>query len=137
MGRGLSLSDDLIVRRVDLSEKERIRWYNTADVVLFPYVGPEPEKLADPPFGILEAMSCGRVVLSTDVLSVSDVVKDGTNGHLMQNMTVEGLQEGLRRALDLGNRTSVQARAREHIKNTFDYQIIAEQAMKAYSALLR
>src|SRR5437899_10115827 len=73
----LSISTDILLNGSDLTELERISWYNSADVVIFPYVGPDPERLADPPFGILEAMACGRIVLSSDVLSVSDVVREG------------------------------------------------------------
>ncbi len=135
MSREMSLSDDVLVERIDLSETQRIRWYNTADIVLFPYLGPDPEKLADPPFGILEAMSCGSVVLATDVLSVSDVVQDGTNGFLMKRMTVEDLEAGLERALQsIGS--SVGSNARAKILRTFDYGIVSQDIKKAYSILV-
>src|SRR3989454_9607685 len=88
LSKSLSISKNIVLKRVDLTELERISWYNSADVVIFPYVGPDPEKLADPPFGILEAMACGRIVLSSDVLSVSDVVKEGLTAFLLQKTAV-------------------------------------------------
>src|SRR5207245_3949936 len=65
LAKRLGIDGNLFLERRDLSETERVRAYNGADVIIFPYVGPEPEQLADPPFGILESMACGGVVLST------------------------------------------------------------------------
>ena len=74
LARSLGIENNLVVRRVDLTESERVEAYNSSDVVIFPFVGPVPEKLADPPFGVLEAMACERTVLGTRVLSIPEVI---------------------------------------------------------------
>jgi glycosyltransferase involved in cell wall biosynthesis len=136
LGSDLSLAKNLIVKRVDLTEQERILWYNRADVVIFPYVGPEPEKLADPPFGILESMACGRVVLATDVLSVGEVVEDGVNGFLMSKAAPEDLERGLIRAMGTSEKKAIQRNARKRIVERFDYPRIQEDVLKAYTSTL-
>ena len=134
--RELSVEDNLVLKRVDLSEDERIRWYNSADVIIFPFVGPQPEKLADPPFGILEAMSCGRVVLASDVLSVPEVVEDAVTGFLFSKMTPEELEAGLLRALESSDREKIARNARARILEKFDYAKIREDALNLYSSIL-
>src|SRR5207245_7266850 len=136
LSKSLSISKNVLLKRVDLTELERISWYNSADVVIFPYVGPEPEKLADPPFGILEAMACGRIVLSSDVLSVSDVVREGLTGFLLQNTTVDELERGILRSLQSTETVKVAKYAREKIVENFDYPKVATDTLNAYGNLL-
>lgn len=135
-GRELSLGDSFVLNRVDLSEQERVRWYNSVDVAIFPYVGPQPEKLADPPFGILEAMSCGSVVLASTVLSVSEVVRDGVTGFLLSKMSAEELAAGLLRAFESREREEIAKNARATILEKFDYARVREDALKIYSSIL-
>lgn len=135
LGRSLGLEKNLIVRRVDLTESERVEAYNSASVVIFPFVGPVPEKLADPPFGVLEAMACGGIVLGTRVLSIPEVVADGETGFLATKATASDIHEGLSRALRSEEGGEVGERARRKIVNLFSYPRVCEDAMKAYETL--
>lgn len=136
LARDLSISKYLILKRVDLTERERISWYNAADVVIFPYVGPDPEKLADPPFGILEAMACGRIVLASNVLSVSEVVQEGSTGFILPNTTIDQMEQGLLRSLQTTEARRIEKRARAKIVENFDYPKVAAETLNAYSNLL-
>ena len=136
LSRDLSIAKNFLLKRVDLTEQERIGWYNSADVVIFPYVGPDPEKLADPPFGILEAMACGRIVLSSDVLSVPEVVEEGVTGFLLQNTTVDEIERGILRSLQTTGARTIERNARERIVERFDYPRVATDTLKAYNELL-
>ncbi|HZD12694.1 MAG TPA: glycosyltransferase, partial [Candidatus Binatus sp.] len=136
LARDLSIQEYLHLERIDLNEDERIERYNQADTVIFPYVGPEPERLADPPFGILEAMACGAIVLSTDVLSVSEVLRDGVNGFLIKKASVDDLASGLLGALGASEDTHLRMKARERIVEGFDYPIVAKEMIKSYDNLL-
>ncbi len=135
MGGKMGLEDRLIVRRVDLTEGQRVEAYNSADVVMFPFVGPVPEKLADPPFGILEAMSCGKIVLATKVLSVPEVIQDGKTGILASEATAAGLCEGFLKALN-ADESEIGSRARRKIVEEFSYPKVRENALRAYKLLL-
>jgi glycosyltransferase involved in cell wall biosynthesis len=136
LARDLSISKYLILKRVDLTERERISWYNAADVVIFPYVGPDPEKLADPPFGILEAMACGRIVLASNVLSVSEVVQEGSTGFILPNTTIDQMEQGLLRSLQTTEARRIEEHARAKIVENFDYPKVAADTLNAYSNLL-
>ncbi len=134
--RDLAVEENFVLKRVDLSEQERILWYNSADVVVFPYAGPEPEKLADPPFGILESMACGCLVLATDVLSVSEIVEEGVTGFLLSNLTPNEVESGLLRALETSERRRIQTNARNRIMEKFDYSRVREDALEAYLSII-
>jgi glycosyltransferase involved in cell wall biosynthesis len=136
LGRDLSISKYMVLKRIDLTEQERINWYNAADVVIFPYVGPDPEKLADPPFGILEAMACGRIVLASDVLSVSEVVHEGSTGFILPNTTIDEVEQGILRSLQTTEAGRIRRYAREKIVENFDYPKVAMETLKAYNNLL-
>ncbi len=136
MGNKMGLEDRLIVRRVDLTENQRVEAYNSADVVIFPFVGPVPEKLADPPFGILEAMSCGKIVLATKVLSVPEVIQDGETGILATGATAAELCDGFVKALNAEESVEIGSRARRKIVEDFSYPKVRENALRAYKLLL-
>src|SRR2546427_12056331 len=56
LSKSLSISKNILLKQGYLTELERSRWDNSADVVIFPYVGPDPEKLANQPFRVLVAI---------------------------------------------------------------------------------
>jgi len=136
LAKRLGVDRNMILERKDLSETERVRAYNAADAVIFPYVGPEPEQLADPPLGILESMACGRVVVSTPVLSVAEVVSDGSTGFLIGSASLNDLYVGIIRALTSPNREDVGIGARDRIVGDFSYSAVREDLLEAYNSLL-
>ncbi len=136
IGKSLGLEGRLTVRRVDLSEEERVAAYNMADVVIFPYVGPVPERLADPPFGILEAMACGRLVLATDVLSISEILSDEETGFVTKDSTSEQITDGLHRALTTRDGNRIGRNARQRIMSEFSYPQVRERLIGSYNSLL-
>jgi glycosyltransferase involved in cell wall biosynthesis len=136
LAKRLGVDGNITLERRGLSEIERVRAYNAADAIIFPYVGPEPEQLADPPFGILESMACGRIVLSTRVLSVPEVVSDGSTGFLVENASLNDLYSGIIRALSSPDREGLGIRARDRIVRQFSYPTIRDDLLEAYKSLL-
>jgi len=135
LAKRLGVDGNITLERRGLSEIERVRAYNAADAIIFPYVGPEPEQLADPPFGILESMACGRVVLSTRVLSVPEVVSDGSTGFLIESASLNDLCGGIMQALSSSDREGVGIRARERILRQFSYPTVRDDLLEAYQSL--
>jgi glycosyltransferase involved in cell wall biosynthesis len=135
VAKRLGVDGNITLERKNLSEIERVRAYNAADVVIFPYMGPEPEQLADPPFGILESMACGRVILSTRVLSVPEVVSDGSTGFLIESASLNDLYGGIIRALSSPDRGGVGIRARDRIVRDFSYPTVRDNLLEAYKSL--
>ena len=75
-------------------------WYAAADVFLCP-------SLADNlPSTVLESMACGLPVVAFRTGGIPEMVEQGMNGHLADQLDVNGLVSGLRAALqdDLGKR---------------------------------
>ncbi len=136
LAKRLGVDGNITLERRGLSEIERVRAYNAADAIIFPYVGPEPEQLADPPFGILESMACGRIVLSTRVLSVPEVVSDGSTGFLIENASLNDLYSGIIRALSSPDRERLGIRARDRIVRQFSYPTVRDDLLEAYKSLL-
>ena len=136
LAKSLGVDRNVFLERKDLSEIERVRAYNAADVMIFPYVGPDPEQLADPPFGILESMACGRVVLSTRVLSIPEVVSDGRTGFLIGNASPDEVYGGIVRALTSKDREFMGIRARERVVEDFSYPAVRRDLIEAYESLL-
>jgi glycosyltransferase involved in cell wall biosynthesis len=135
LGKRLGVDKNISLERKNLSETERVRAYNAADVVIFPYLGPEPEQLADPPFGILESMACGRAVLSTRVLSVPEVVNDGSTGFLIESASIDDIQHGLVRALSSQDNREVGVRARQRVVANNSYPMVRRGLLGAYESL--
>jgi glycosyltransferase involved in cell wall biosynthesis len=135
LGKRLGVDKNISLERKNLSETERVRAYNAADVVIFPYLGPEPEQLADPPFGILESMACGRAVLSTRVLSVPEVVNDGSTGFLIESASIGDIQHGLVRALSSQDNREVGVRARQRVVANNSYPMVRRGLLGAYESL--
>ena len=136
LGKRLGVDRNIVLERRDLSEMERVSAYNSADAVIFPYVGPEPEQLADPPFAILEAMGCGRTVISTGVLSVPEVVSDGVNGFLIESASSKDICDGIIRALTSPDKDNVGIRARERVLKHFSYPVVRERLIETYESLM-
>jgi len=136
LSKHLGVDRNIVLERKDLSEIERVRAYNASDAVIFPYVGPEPEQLADPPFAILESMACGRIVISTRVLSVPEVVNDGSSGFLIGSASPSDICDGVNRALTHPDRDNMGFRARERVLKHFSYPAVRRGLLEAYESLL-
>lgn len=91
--------------------------YNTADLVV------NPALWDGMPNSVLEAMSCGRPVLSTRVGGLRDLIEDGVNGYLLELHQLGQLGEAIERILSDPKRSEVGKAAREHILKNFTEDI--------------
>ena len=62
----------------NLSELEKSIAYSASDMFLFPM--PNSREAIEPPITVLEAMSCGLPVISSNVASVSEIITDEADG---------------------------------------------------------
>ena len=90
------------------------------------------------PMVIAEAMSAGKVVVSTTAGGIPEMVEDGVDGFLYALPDVEGLVSMLQK---LYNNTSlvlqIQARARKKAMQTYGSKEVAERTISFYQALLK
>jgi glycosyltransferase involved in cell wall biosynthesis len=107
--------------------------YNMLDLVVVPLLD---EAAVDPPLTLLEAMSCGKVVIASKIGDIPKIIKDGENGYLVSPGNVDELYEKMKfvvthqKTLDkIGNN------ARKTILRQFSSRIMAKRHIELYSGL--
>lgn len=76
---------------------EVVKWLNLADLVL---VGSHREGWATI---MLEAIACGKPIVSTDVSGARDMIKNGENGFVVQSRNSKEFASAIRQSLKLKN----------------------------------
>lgn len=84
---------------------------------------------------MLEAMACGTPILASSVGAIPDVIKDGTNGFIMENNSPECISRNVIRALDHPNSVVIAKNANEYVKKKFTYDNAIEKYRKILTQL--
>ncbi|AWN50158.1 glycosyl transferase family 1 [Methylobacterium terrae] len=85
---------------------------------------------------ILEAMAAGQAVVSTHSVGVSDCLRDGENGLMVQPGDVPALAEALHRIItDRPLRARLAAAALEECRRVYSWQAVGRQIMEVYAAV--
>lgn len=71
---------------------------------------------------MLESMACGTPVLSTPVGAIGDVIRDGSNGFIMENNSPECIALNILRALRSGQLAELSEEARRDIVDNFSFE---------------
>jgi glycosyltransferase involved in cell wall biosynthesis len=88
------------------------------------------------PGAILEAMSYGLPVISTEVGGIPEAVQDGINGALIRAGDVPALIGSMKDIIqDQEKRTKMGQASRQHILKTFNIYLIVDELVKEYSEL--
>lgn len=115
-----------------ISDEERDKLYSLADVVVVPS--------RYEPFGIvaLEGMKYGKVVITSDVGGLREVVKHEYNGLTFFNENVNSLKDQILRAItDETLRKQIEQNALKTVKEEFNWYAIAERTAKLYYNVLK
>ncbi|MBR5105890.1 MAG: glycosyltransferase [Alistipes sp.] len=84
------------------------------------------------PISLIEALSCGLTPICTAVGGIVDIVEDGENGFLSQDMTVESYVKAIERYLSLPESQKAEMK-QQSIKSAQKYSI--EECAKQYEVL--
>lgn len=89
------------------------------------------------PKSLLEAASCGRPIVTTDVPGCREIVQDGVNGYLVPSKNPDLLAEALSRLLtDRKLREVMGLKGREFVERGFSAEIVAIKTEKIWNSLL-
>ena len=114
------------------SPNEIKNYYNSCDVFVLPSLSEG--------FGIvnLEAMACGKPVISTRVGGIIDVVIDGKTGLLVDPANIDELYLAMNKFLENPNLAIEMGKeGRKRVVENFSWDIIAEKLDNAYKAILK
>ena len=131
MAHQLRLKVEVSARYLDV--KERVLLFNKVDAVLYPCR--MPINVVDPPISILEAMSCGNIVVATKVQSIPEIIIDGKNGVLIDSMSPKDIAQAIEKALDTKTQEEIRINARKTIIKRFHRNIVAKMLLRIYKKL--
>jgi len=106
-----------------------VKSYQRCDICVVPSIWEEP-------FGLvaLEAMSCGKPVIGSDVTGLRLSVKDGETGLIFKNGSVTDLVKKIEALLDdSGMRKRMGIEARRVAEDNFDWEVIANMYKEVLS----
>jgi glycosyltransferase involved in cell wall biosynthesis len=107
--------------------------YNAANVVVSPILG--SKFVTSIPLNVIEAMSCGKIVVSTDVGAVSDFLIDGSNGFLTKPGDKKAMFEKIFTVLkESFDRQKMENLARETVVKNFSQAIVARRLIDLYES---
>jgi len=112
-------------------DKKLPRLYQAADVFAFSTFY---ENL---PFAVLEALSTGLPVVTTNVGGIPEMIEDGKNGFLVEPSNSRELADRILYCLEHPAAASEMALlARKTIENQFDWRLIVKKVVKVYDEAL-
>ena len=121
--RKKDLKSDKILFLKDIEGRDMPDIYSLSDLLL---ITSAYENL---PTVLLEAMSCGCIPISTDVGGISEVIRDGVNGFLINPQDKDGFINTITYILNLREdaRNKLQKNACNSIREKFSNEIIKKQ----------
>lgn len=90
------------------------------------------------PLSLIEAASCARPIVTTDVPGCREIVQDGWNGLLVPAKNAQALAEALQKLLqDSALRKQMGENGRKMVLEKFTQEIIIPQTLKVYESLMQ
>ena len=113
-----------------VDEKEKIKTLTSPDI----YILPSPAEGL--PISILEAMSAGLAVISTNVGAIPEVIENGVNGYLIEKGDYKNLAEKI---LTLANNRelldTMSLNNSEKVKRTYDLNKVISKMDDLYDSI--
>ena len=92
-----------------------------------------PSRVEGMPWAVLEAMSCGRAIVASDIPGIKEVIGHGVNGLLVKPGDIHGLAKAMMRLIeDEELRAELSKAARAKAVEEHDWSIIADKVERVY-----
>lgn len=121
-----------------VSYTEMNKYYNMADIFILPSIRDEGGNLDDQSVAVMDAMSCGKPVITTNFPGYRLVIKNGVNGFLTEEKDSFSIAQ---RILELSQsevlRSKLGKTARKSVINDFSWPVIGRQYTKLFSELVK
>lgn len=115
-----------------IPNQELLKYYNSATIIAVPSITRES-------FGIvaLEAMSCAKPVVVTDVGGLPEVIEDGETGIIVERENPYTLKDALKRLLiNKSLRKRLGENARKKVQDTYSWKVVSKRICEVYSQVL-
>jgi glycosyltransferase involved in cell wall biosynthesis len=114
-----------------LTEDEKISLLNFADIVIQPFAKHTQSYVAvDPPIFLLEAMSCGKPVITSKSYSFQSFIKNGYNGFTIDWDDSSQFREALRGCT---SNSAIGSNARRTVLDNFGHDFVADKVGAMYN----
>lgn len=118
-----------LVGRVKYHDMPEI--YRQSDIVV------TPSRYEACPGVIMEAMSCGKIVIASAVGGITEIIDDGYNGLLFQSENVEELAGKIAAVIDKQvDIEKMRRNTRKTVVNKFDWRVMAKEVYEEYSKMI-
>ena len=119
-------------RTLNFAKCEKIEEiYNLSDILVFPFR--KPYRYMDPPLTLLEAMSCGKIVITSKVGEITHLIRNENNGFLINPGDADNLTSIMTYVLkNLSDLKHIGVNARETIIRRHSMKRNARKIVKIY-----
>jgi glycosyltransferase involved in cell wall biosynthesis len=116
-----------------IPEDALLDYYNQCQAFILPSISSEQEG-----FGIvaLEAMACGKPVVTTDIVGIAKDLKKTNSGVVVAKKDVEGLAEGIMQVLKEKSSKNMGKHGRELVERKYTWKTVARMTEQIYEEVL-
>jgi len=130
--RNFQLEQHVYFSIEDLTEEEKANIYNIADIFIFPSLKPQA---IDPPITVLEAMSCGKIVIASPIQSLTQIINHRINGLLVHPLSKDFYLTLYTVCKDVDSFKNICRNARQTILRNFSFEAVSRRLQILHSML--
>jgi len=114
-----------------------VDYYNFGDIFVLPSVRDKEGNLDDQSVSVVEAMACGKPIVTTNFPGYQRVVSDGENGYLTREKNVEQLADAIiKLSLSKSQREKMGRKSRDLVLEKFSWKAIGLQYTELFKKLV-
>jgi len=116
--------------------EDLIYYYNLGDIFILPSVRDEEGNLDDQSVSVVEAMACGKPIVTTDFPGYRLVVKEKENGYLVKEKKYDQIAQALIKLISSEKiRTNMGKASRQLVLKYFSWEAIGKQYSSLFEKL--